>query len=74
MILKMNRGTTWTDLDSIMLSKIRHRNTIWHRQIPYDLAHVEFKKSKQKIKRQSIKQTLNFREQTDGHQRGGEGN
>ena len=51
--------------------------SIKEREIPYNFTHVEFKKQskwkKQKERdreRQTKIQTLNYREQTDGYQRG----
>ena len=65
-------ATAWIDLESIMLSEIcqNKTNTIWFH--PYE----EFKKQnkwakEKKRKRQSKKQTLNYREQICGYQRGG---
>ena len=62
----------WHQLESITLSKIRQRkkNTIWF------LSYVEFKeqskqqKGERKRERQIKKQIFNYREQTDGYQRG----
>lgn len=63
---------TWTELESIMLTEVK---SVRERPIPYGFTRVEFKKQMSKRKkereRQATKQTLNYRRQTDGHQRGG---
>ena len=63
-------ATTWMELQSIMLSEISQRKTIAIWLHP----HVEFKKKNTPAKgkneeTQIKKQTLIYREQTDGHQR-----
>ena len=50
----------------------KRNKLVTKRQIPYDL-NVELKKqNKWGKKRETNKQTLNYREQTDGYQKGGE--
>ena len=61
-------ATASIDLESIMLSKIsqRKRNIIWLH------SYVDVKKQNSKEKKRYTKnQTLNYREQTDGYQKGG---
>ena len=59
-------GRTWMDLEGIMLSEIRER------QMLYDFTHMWNLRNKTNRKKiQTKKQTLNYREQTDGYQRGG---
>ena len=62
----------WMELESIMLSEISQR------QIPYDFTHMwnlrndkKTSKGDKKRERQTKKQTLNYRAQIDGYQRGG---
>ena len=62
---------TWVELESIMLSEICQRKTtiIWFH------SYVEFKNQnkqngKNETEKQTKKQTLNYREQIEGYQRG----
>ena len=63
-------ATTWMETESIMLREISQSEK---RQIPYDFTHIETEQiSKGKNRgRQTKRQTLGHREQTDGHQRRG---
>ena len=55
----------------------KQNESIRGRKIPYDLTHMwnlrnKINEQKQKTEKTNQKQTLNYREQTDGFQRGGE--
>ena len=66
---------TWMQLESIMLSEISQRKTktIWfHSYVDFKKQNkwAKGKKRERERERQTKKWTLNYREQTDGYQRG----
>ena len=62
---------TWMVLESIMLREIRERQILYDFIHMWNLRNKTNKQRKSKRKRQTKKQTLNHRKQTDGYQRGG---